>query len=86
MWVIDYLDDIESDMSVFHRISDMYAMPPVKFFRFALRLPAYKGVMRSRIEAEEAKKSKRGKRLGSDGPVRETTYNDPAVAHYFDEG
>lgn len=64
----------------------MYDMAPTRFFRFALRLPAYRGVMRSRIEAEESKKNKRGKKLGSSEPARVSTYTDPAVSQYFDEG
>jgi hypothetical protein len=80
--VLDHLDDIESDMSAIHRIDNMYDMPPQKFFRFALRLPAYQGVMRARIEAEEAKKHKKYK--GKE--VRRGTYRDPSVSQYFEEG
>lgn len=49
--MLDYLDDIESDLSAFHRIDDMYAMSGPRFFRFAERLPAYDGVMRVRATA-----------------------------------
>ena len=80
--MLDHLDDIESDLSAFHRIDDMYEMKPVKFFRFALRLPAYRGIVRARIEAEQAKKTKKNKGKA----VREGTYNDPSVSQYFDEG
>lgn len=51
---MDHVDDIESDLSVFHRVDDMYAMPAPQLLRFALRLPAYAGVLRARIEAEAA--------------------------------
>jgi len=44
------LDDLESDFSAIHRIDDMLAMPAPKFFRLALRLPAYRGVMRAIVE------------------------------------
>jgi hypothetical protein len=47
--VLDYLDDLESDFSVLHRVDDMYGMPADRFFRFAVRLPAYDGVMTARI-------------------------------------
>lgn len=43
--MLDYLDDIESDMSVLHRVDDMWSMPAPKFFAFASRLPAYNGAL-----------------------------------------
>ncbi len=56
MWVLDYVEDIASDMSVFHRIDDADAMPAPLYFERAERLPAYQGVMRARLssEAQEA--------------------------------
>lgn len=48
-----YLTDVESDMSVFHRIDDVRAMPARLFIDRALRLTAYKGVMRALAEAEQ---------------------------------
>ena len=41
------LDDVESDLSRFHRIDDMYAMPSTRFFRFASRLVFYEGAVRA---------------------------------------
>lgn len=41
-------------MSVFHRIDDIRSMPAPRFVSFALRLPAYKGVLRALFEAERA--------------------------------
>lgn len=46
------LDDIESDMSVFHRIDDITALDGPRFFRLVWRLPAYEGAMRARLQAE----------------------------------
>ncbi len=54
MWVLDHLDDIASDLSAIHRIDDMYALSSRRFFRLAYRLPAYRGVMRMRVEAAQA--------------------------------
>lgn len=52
-WIHDHLADIESDMSAFHRVDDIWSMPARKFFPFAFRLAAYQGVMQARaIEAE----------------------------------
>lgn len=50
--MLDHLDDIASDMSVFHRIDDIYAMDGARFFTLAPRLPAYPGVMQVRVQAE----------------------------------
>lgn len=41
------LDDVESDLSRFHRIDDMYAMASPRFFRFANRLAFYEGAVRA---------------------------------------
>lgn len=41
------LDDVESDLSRFHRIDDMYAMASPRFFRFANRLIYYEGAVRA---------------------------------------
>jgi len=48
-----HLADIESDMSVFHRVDDIWLMPPARFFMLAHRLPAYQGVMRERTLAAQ---------------------------------
>lgn len=48
-WVLDYLGDLESDMSVFHRCADMYAMPGPRFFRLADRIAAYDGAVATRL-------------------------------------
>lgn len=52
--MLDYLDDIESDMSVFHRIDDVWSMPSTQFFRYAERLFAYNGVLAAQARAEAA--------------------------------
>lgn len=50
--MLDHLDDIASDMSVFHRIDDVMALDGPAFFKLAWRLPAYTGVMQARALAE----------------------------------
>jgi len=84
--VLDKLDDIASDLSAFHRIDDYRDMDSARFFMLALRLPAYRGVCRARIEGEQAKKQGNGGTTTN--AQREVTvdYNDPTVAQYFDEG
>lgn len=50
------LADIESDLSAFHRIDEPRDLPAQRFIDLAVRLPAYRGIVRARIEAEEAEK------------------------------
>ena len=52
-WIPRYLDEIESDMSVFHRVDDIWSMPARKFFPLARRLHSYQGAMRERVLAEQ---------------------------------
>lgn len=52
MWVLDHLDDLESDFSAIHGIGDMWAMPSPKFFRLAERMPHYPGALRDYVEQE----------------------------------
>lgn len=47
---MDYLDDLESDFSVLHRVDDMYAVPGPRFLRLAARTVAYQGVMQARAQ------------------------------------
>ena len=51
-WVVRYLPDIESDMSAFHRVDDVYLMPGPRFFSLARRLGTYQGAMAARLHAE----------------------------------
>ncbi len=57
--MVEHLDDIESDMSAFHRIDDIWTMEAGKFFRYAYRLPAYQGAMRARAERQAMDEEKR---------------------------
>ena len=47
-------------MSAFHRIDDVRAMPAQRFINFALRLVAYKGIIRALAEAEQHEQSQSG--------------------------
>lgn len=50
MDVLNYLDDIESDLSAFHRVDDYLDMDCLKFFRLAFRLVHYQGAVRAQAE------------------------------------
>lgn len=52
--MLECLDDIASDMSVFHRIEEVESMPARRFFAFATRLPAYSGAVTARLAAAAA--------------------------------
>ena len=52
MWILDHLDDLESDFSAIHGIRDMWRMPSPQFFRMAERMPHYQGAMRDFVENE----------------------------------
>ena len=56
MWILECLPEIESDMSVFHRIEDIYTMNAFVFVRRALLLPVYEGAVRGAVRrlAEKA--------------------------------
>lgn len=94
--MLDCLDDIASDMSVFHRVTDITLLDGPTLFRLAWRLPAYEGAMRLRVmEAHAAEPAAPpGASFGSpaSGPVewnpgtRETLMADPALKGIFSFG
>lgn len=65
--MIDHIDDIESDLSAIHRIDDMWSMEAGRFFRYATRLPAYRGVMRMVAEREVRDRERRKEAQGLAG-------------------
>lgn len=80
--MLDYLDDIESDLSAVHRIDDMWSMDSAKFFRFARRLFAYKSVMRTHAEKEAHDKNPRA--TSSQPATQAVPMTDPTVSQYFE--
>lgn len=61
MWVLEYWDDIDADFLRFYGIdlTKAGAVEPPRFFRLAYRLPAYEGVLSSRIQEEKELETKR---------------------------
>jgi hypothetical protein len=88
------LDDIESDLSVFHRIDDPYSLDGPRYFRYAWRLAAYQGVMQARVNAQQQDSEPQqrpfeyGAPAGGDiNPGTQTTLRaDPAFAGIFSFG
>jgi hypothetical protein len=60
LWVPRYIDDIESDMSVFHQADDALSMSSALFFKRAARLVAYDGAMQKRLIAEQRQETAPG--------------------------
>lgn len=52
--MVEFWDDVASDMSVFHRIEEVESMPARRFFAFATRLPAYSGAVTARLTVAAA--------------------------------
>lgn len=52
VWVLHFLPEIESDMSVFHRVEDIYVMRAERFFRLVTLLTAYDGALASRLSRQ----------------------------------
>lgn len=69
-------------MSAVHRIDDMWAMPGWRFFQLAERLAAYRGVMRARLETEQATNPTSGPRT----PPQPLDLNDPTWSRLVDHG
>lgn len=99
MWVGDRLADVESDMSVFHRVDDIRQMPPARFFMLAHRLPAYRGVMREVALAQQRDRDAEPVPVAArtaapaprpsasrDSPVTKAALHDPAFKGIFSFG
>lgn len=52
LWILDSLDEVRSDMSVFHRVDDIESLPAPRFWSFASRLPCYDGAVRAMARIE----------------------------------
>lgn len=84
--MLEYLDDLESDFSAIHRISDMYSLPSPMFFRFAERIGAYKGVMQLLIQREsEGEQMSKGTVAENGDKVREVPSDAASLRAQFGE-
>lgn len=97
---MDYLDDIASDLSVFHRVDDMWALPAPRFFSLVYRLPFYAGVLQARYIAEKQEQDEKGAAtpLAAPAPTRsgssvreveatpQALMSDPALSLVVDYG
>ncbi|MGW2371658.1 hypothetical protein [Kitasatospora sp. NPDC001683] len=91
--MLDHLDDLASDFSVFHRVSDITVLDGPTFFRLAWRMPAYEGVMRVRATAQQEDgdtggmpQMAPGRREEINPGTRTALAADPAFAGLFSYG
>lgn len=84
MFLREHLDDICSDLSVFHRIDDIFDLDAVTFWRLAWRLPAYQGrmavVVQELQERQDQATSRSPSRAGGSGGSRQQTVQGTATA------
>jgi hypothetical protein len=69
-WVIEYVKDVESDLSVFHRVDDVDQITIARYLDLAPRLGAYEGALRRRLAAPVSSpgvETVRGVPLAADG-------------------
>lgn len=55
MWVTEMEGDVESDLSVFHRVDDMESMGSRRWARLVPRLSAYAGAVQYRFQEMDRK-------------------------------
>jgi hypothetical protein len=97
LWVLECLDDIASDMSVFHRVDDITVLDGATLMRLAWRLPAYQGAMHIRVQQAQADEPDMGAPVAPPGPAasggaewnpgtKATLMADPALKGLFSFG
>ncbi len=69
MWVVDNLEDVKSDMSAFHRVDDIHAIPASVFFPRAERLGAYPGIISYRAKVKQLAEQQPAAAPGSRAPI-----------------
>lgn len=53
MWTVENLEDVKSDMSVFHRVDDIASMPAASFFSRVERLVFYAGAVQAAAKIKQ---------------------------------
>jgi hypothetical protein len=69
MWLREHLDDICSDLSVFHRIDDFTELDGPTLWKLAWRLPAYQGRMALVVEELQSAEQGTTSQPAAIGPV-----------------
>jgi hypothetical protein len=74
MWVLDRLEDVRSDLSVFHRVDDMESMPARAFCTYAERLVHYDGALAGSLRVELAAYEQRAAAERAAGEAKAAQY------------
>ncbi|MEV5710179.1 hypothetical protein [Actinoallomurus sp. NPDC052274] len=69
MFLRAHLDDVCSDLSVFHRVDDVLALDAVTFWKLAWRLPAYQGRMAVVVQELQERENPAPDRAPAYGPA-----------------
>lgn len=81
MYLREHLDDVASDMSVFHRVDDVTELDAVTFWKLAWRLPAYQGRMAVIVqELQEQQESGGSTSYQAAGSARQATVQGTTTA------
>lgn len=78
MWVLDHLDDLETDFRVFYRIDDFEQIPSTQFLKYAYRVSAYNGVVAAKMMQQQEKQE------SSSAPVGKRTHLSMEAARIGD--
>lgn len=71
LWITNYLEDLEADFRVFYRIDDFNEIDGPMFFRLAMRVGAYQGVIAARMAKEEQERDGGVQPRSQHGPIRD---------------
>ena len=69
--MLDYVDEIASDLSAFHRVDDWRAVEPWRFFALVDQLAAYRGALRSRLQREHDERAAEPSALDAEAALAE---------------
>lgn len=72
--MLDYLPDVESDFSVFHRVDNIYTLSAARFTEWAVRLSMYEGAIAGRAAHERRQQG------GNNGPVADQVTVRPDIS------
>jgi hypothetical protein len=64
MWILDYVDEINSDMSVFHGVRNPDELNSAQWFKWAELVTAYEGATRAMVQHDEQEREKQDENAG----------------------
>ena len=64
--MLKYKDDLDSDFSAIHRVTDSHTLPAPRFFKWAMRIVHYAGAVSARVLRDIAEESQGGAEVPPD--------------------